>query len=112
MKTLRGLKISSIVNGIFCFFCIVFIICMILSHHFGTKVVAVIYVTATIGWMFNPMPIISFILCRRLYSMERCSPEARQIIGKKYIWIYIWPVISVLFYFAAMRCLVDFTGGV
>ena len=112
MKTLKALKITSILNGIYCFFCIIFAICLIINQYYHTDAIVAIGVIATFGWMLNPTPIISFIICLIFFLTERHSTEAKQTIGKKYIWIFIWPIITTLFYFIAMGFLIEFTGGV
>ena len=112
MKTLKALKITSILNGIFCFFCIIFVICLITNQYYHMEAIVAIGVIATFGWMLNPTPIISFIICFGFFLTERHSTEAKQIIGKKHIWIFVWPVITTVFYFIAMGFLVEITGGV
>lgn len=112
MKTLRSLKITSILNGIFCLFCVVFSICLTVNQIYDISAVKTIGVIAAFGWMLNPTPPVSFIINLVIFLDERHSPEARQLIGKKYIFIFIWPVITTLFYFAAMGFLTALTGGV
>ena len=112
MKTLKALKITSILNGIFCFFCITFVICLITNQYYHMDAIVAIGVIATFGWILNPTPIISFIICLIFFLTERHSTEAKQIIGKRRIWIFIWPVITTVFYFIAMGFLVEITGGV
>lgn len=112
MKTLKALKTTSILNGLFCFFCIVFVICLTTNQYYHMDIIVAIGVIATFGWMFNPTPIISFIVCFGYFLTERHSPEEKQRIGKKYIWIFIWSIVTTLFYFTAMGFLVAITGGV
>lgn len=82
MKTLKALKITSILNGIFCFFCIIFVICLITNQYYHMDAIVAIGVIATFGWMLNPTPIISFIICFGFFLTERHSTEAKQIIEK------------------------------
>jgi hypothetical protein len=44
--------------------------------------------------------------------VERRSPEARQVIGKKWIWIFVWPVILLVVYLTTGILSVALTGGV
>ena len=112
MKTLKALKITSILNSIFCFFCISFVICIITIQYYRTDVIVAIGVISTYGWMLNPTPIISFIICLKFFLNDRHSAEAKQIIGRKYIWIFVQLAIATVFYFIAMGFLVEITGGV
>ena len=117
MKTLKALKITSVLQIIFCIFCIASTVCFAISHYqciagdnwrtlFGIANI-LIY-----GWVANPVAPISFIICLVLFLVERKQPENRQLIGRKWIWIFIWPAITTLFYFAALMLTVAFTGGV
>ena len=110
MKTLKTLKITSILNGIFCFFCVAFVICLFINQHDSNNIVKIIGGISGIGWLINPTPLISFILCVGAFSDEHHCPDMRQIIGKKYLWIYIWPVITTLCYFATLGFLIELTG--
>ena len=74
--------------------------------------ITAIVVITTFGWILNPTPIISFIACLAFFLTKHHSTEAKQIIGKKYIWIFVWPAITTMFYFIAMGFLVEITGGV
>ena len=112
MKTLKALKITSILNGIYCFCCIVFAVCLTINQYYSVGAIEVIGVIATFGWLINPSPFVTLIINLVFFLVERCSPEAKQIIGKKYIWIFVWPVITTVFYFTSIGLLVDITGGV
>ena len=110
MKTLKSLKITTILNSIFCFCCITSVICLIVNQSYDMAAITAIYVIATIGWMINPSPTIMFIVNLVMFLVERRSANARQIIGKKYIWIFIWPVITILFFFVALGFFVEISG--
>ena len=112
MKTLKALKITSILNGIYCFCCIVFAVYLTIDQYYSVGAIEVIGVIATFGWLINPSPFVTLIINLVFFLVEWRSPEAKQIIGKKYIWIFVWPVITTLFYFVAMGFLVEITGGV
>ena len=112
IKTIKALKITSILNSIFCFCCITFVICLTVNQYYAMAAIKAIGVITTFGWMFNPTPIVLFVICLVFFLVERHSDEAKQKIGKKYIWIFLWPVITALFYFVAIGFLVEITGGV
>lgn len=118
MKTLKALKITSALQIIFCVFCIASTVCFGISRYQfltdsaswrSTFDIANILIY---GWVANPVAPISFVVCFVLFLIERKQPENRQVIGKKWIWIFVWPVVTVFFYFVALMLSVAFTGGV
>ena len=112
MKTLKALKIISILNGIFCFCCIASTGCMAINRFFDINIFFRIGDFLVITWIVNPIGIISFVICLTTFIVERASPEARQVIGKKWIWIFIWPVVTTVIYILSGVLFVAFTGGV
>lgn len=112
MKTLKALKITSILNGIFCFFCIASIVCVAINHHYDAYFFSGLGVLLSYGWIINPVGIISFILCLILYLTERKQPDHKQLIGRKWIWIFVWPIITTIFWLFGGGLFVIFTGGV
>ena len=116
MKTLKALKITSILNGIFCICCIMSLSCLAINRFFelGTfeNIIAIIGRIPLLCWIINPVGIVSFIVCFVLFLIERNNQEAKQKMGKKWIWIFLWPVITTVFYFTSIGLLVDITGGV
>lgn len=117
MKTLRALRITSILNSIFCLFCVASTVCFAISNYAITHnsdwvtpfEIANILIY---GWVANPVALISFIICIIFFLIERKQPENKQLIKKKWIWIFVWPIITTFFYFAALMLTVAFTGGV
>ena len=117
MKTTKALKITSVLNSIFCLFCIASTICFAIAHYqvladdqwrtFFSIANILIY-----GWVVNPVAPISFVVCIVLFLIERKQPESKQLIGKKWIWIFVWPVITTVLYLTAIVLTVAFTGGV
>ena len=117
MKTTKALKITSVLNSIFCLFCIASTICFAIAHYqvladdqwrtFFSIANILIY-----GWVVNPVAPISFVVCIVLFLIERKQPESKQLIGKKLIWIFAWPVITTVLYLTAIVLTVAFTGGV
>lgn len=112
MKTLRMLKITSILNGIFCFYCIVSNVCFAIYKYYDIYTAFGIGIILLYGWMLNPVGIITFIRGLAIYKEERKIPEAKRIIGLKWIWIFIWFIITVVFWFLGGVIFVYFTGGV
>ncbi len=112
MKIIKALKITSILNGIFCFFCIASTICFAINCYFNLRVFFDIANILVYGWIINPVGIISFIICLVLFLGERKHPEAKQAMEKKWVWIFIWPVITTVLYLTAAVLTVVFTGGV
>jgi len=112
MKTLKALKITSILNGIFCFLCIASTLCFAISHYFDLRAFFDVANTIVYGWIINPVGIVSFIICLVFFLAERKDQEAMQAVGKKWVWIFIWPVITTILYLAAGGLTVAFTGGI
>ena len=112
MKTLKALKITSIFNGIFCFFCIASTVCFAINRYFDIRAFFSVGMFLTYGWIINPIGIVSFIICLILFLTERKSPEAKQVIGMKCIWFFIWPIVTTVFYITAGGLMVVLTGGV
>ncbi len=117
MKTLKALKITSVLQIIFCLFCVASTVCFAISnyainHDSDWRTPFSIANILIYGWVANPVAPISFIICLVLFLVERKQPENRQLIGRKWIWIFIWPAITTLFYVAALMLSVALTGGV
>ena len=116
MKTLKALKITSILNGIFCLCCILFLACLAINRYCALgeieNVISTINRIFLWGWIINPIGIVSFIVCLTLFVVERRDQVAKQVIGLKWIWIFIWPIITTVLYFLSIGLMVDITGGV
>ena len=113
MKTLKALKITSILQMIFCLLCIASTICFALAHYSAEwRTPFRIANILVYGWLINPVAPISFVICLLLFLVERRQEENRQLIGRKWIWIIAWPIITTLFYFSTLILTIAFTGGV
>ena len=116
MKTLKALKITSILNSIFCLCCITSLTCLAINRYcaLGTfeNIITIIGGIPLLCWIINPVGIVSFTVCLVLFLIERKNQEAKQAMGKKWIWIFVWPVITTVFYFTSICLLVEITGGV
>ena len=112
MKTLLALRITTVLNSIFCFFCIASTVCFAIDHYYNFQGFFSAGIILTNGWIINPIGILSFIVCFHFYSTERKNQEAKSAMGKKWIWVFIWPVVTTVFYLTASGLMVAFTGGV
>ena len=112
MKTLKSIKITYMLNSIFCFFCIVSTVCFAIYEYFSFSIFFSIGMLSLIGWMVNPVGIISFITCLTTFIAERKQPQAKELIGKKWLWIFFWPIITTVFWLLGGGLFVEFTGGV
>ena len=112
MKTLKALKITSILNGIFCFFCVASTVCFAITRYYDSNLFFSIGNILICGWMINPIGIISFVICLPLFLAERKEQEARNAMGRKWIWVFVWPIITTLLYLVSSILTVAFTGGV
>ncbi len=112
MKTLKALKAITIWNCIFIFSCIISIICLAVNHYYNTNVLSLIGTLFVYGWMVNPIPLILCIRCLKLYLTERKNETTKQIIGWKWIWLFVWPIITTTLWWLGGGLFVKFTGGV
>ena len=87
MKTVKALKITSVLNSIFCLFCIASTICFAVNRYFDLRVFFDIANILVYGWVINPVAIISFVVCLVLFICEHKESEAKQVMGKKWVWI-------------------------
>ncbi len=112
MKTLKALKITSILNGIFCFFCVASTVCFAITRYYDSNLFFSIGNILLYGWMINPIGIISFVICLPIFLAEGKEQEARNAMGRKWIWVFVWPIITTLLYLVSSILTVAFTGGV
>ena len=112
MKTLKALKITSILQIIYCIYCFVPIICLIIGGGSPVSLLTDISILLFYFVAINPIAIISFIICLSYFLAERKKPEQKQLIGKKWIWIFIWPIVTTVFYITAGGLMAVLTGGV
>lgn len=112
MKTLKALKITSILSGVLCLSCIISIICFAVNHYYKSNFLSLIGTLFIYGWMVNPIPLILCVRCFKIYLTERKNEIARQTIGRKWIWIFILPVITTAFWMFGGGLFVVITGGV
>ena len=111
-KTLKALKTATIWNCIFCCSCILSTVCFALNHFYGISLFFSIGVLVMYGWIVNPFGIISCFRCLKVYLSEYKTPGSKQIIGRKWIWIFVWPIVTIAFWLIAGGLFIEFTGGV
>ena len=112
MKTLKALKAATIWSCIFCLSCIISIICFAVDHYYNTNILSLIGTFFLYGWVANPVPLISCIRCLKLYITELKNEKDKQIIGKKWTMIFVWPVITTAFWVFGGGLFAVITGGV
>jgi len=112
MKTLKALKITSILQIIYCVYCFVPIICLLIGGGSPVSLLTDISILLFYFVVINPIAIICFIICLSYFLSERKNPEQRQLIGKKWIWIFIWPIIATILYITSGGLFAHLTGGV
>ena len=112
LKTLKALKNVTIFNCIFCISWLVSIICLYVYNRYDVRVFLDIGVLSVYGWMVNPLGLIFCYRALKAYLSERKDPAYKQMIGKRWIWILIWPVITTVIWVIGGGLFVLFTGGV
>ena len=112
MKTLSTLKVAAKHNCVFCFFWIISIACLAIYEYYNVYTLFGIGVIAVYGWMVNPFAIISCFRCFKVYLTERKNPNYKQIIGIKWIWIFLFPIITTFLWLLGGVLFIEFTGGV
>lgn len=117
MKTLRLLKINSIIQPIYWFCCIAFSSCLIINEYCAinsiNNLITAIGTFFALCWLLGYIFIVpSFVLGLIFFLIERKSPDSRKIIGKKHILMFMLPVISGVLFMVALAFVVEFTGGV
>ncbi len=100
MKTLKALKITSIIQGIYCLYCLVITLLLIISFVANVNICLRIgtflfYSTVEISILIAPL---CFIANLTVFLKERICSDEKKIIGKKWIWIFIWPIITSIFF--------------
>ena len=112
MKTLKALKITSVLQIIYCIYCLIPVICLTISKGSPVSLLTDISILLFYFVVINPIAIISFIICLSYFLAERKKPEERQQIGKKWIWIFIWPIITTCFWTYSIMGFAWYVGGV
>lgn len=112
MKTGKAFEITSIINSIFCFICLGSTACLAIGYYCDLPVLTDIAYYFVYGWALYPVTLLMFVVCLVTYLVERKSPEAKQAIGKQWLWIFLWPLVTTGFLVFAVAELAWFMGGV
>ena len=79
MKTVKLLKITSVLQLIFCIFCISSTLCFAISRYYHSVLFFSIGIILTHIWIINPVAIISFLVClvlsKDINNKARCNPR-------------------------------------
>ena len=112
VKTIKWLKISIVLQGIFAFFCIASSLCFAINRYFNLDLFFKLGNILLPGWIVNPLGLISVVVGFIFFFSEKDNDENRKIIGKKWIWFIAFLVIDILLYLTSGVLTVAFTGGV
>lgn len=111
MKTLKTLKITSVLQGTYCAYCLISILLVFVGTRIGAAAlvnaaVSLYLLTFAAAIHIIPSHIIPYIVpvCAGIcffinlvcFVFERKSPEQRKFIGKKWIWIFVWPITVIV----------------
>lgn len=103
MGTRNSLKITSVIQIAFCIYYLISFLFVLIGTTLGPITLANIalfafYLFTAYSIMHVPVCFLINLLC---FLQERKNPEARKTIGKKWIWIFVWPVITTAFWILA-----------
>ena len=112
MKTLKALKITSLLQAFYCVYCFVPIIFLAIGDSSGMFVYSKIGMHLFELAVFVPIVPVSFIVCLCILISEIRSPEQSRIIGSKWLWIIAWPLITTTALIVSGMLLIYYTGGV
>ena len=112
MKTLKALKITSLLQAIYCVYCFVPIVFLAIGDSSGIFVYSKIGMHLFALAVFVPIVPVSFIVCLCILISEIRSAEQRRIIGSKWLWIIAWPLITTTALIVSGMLLIYYTGGV
>ena len=112
MKTRKALKAVLIWNCISCVFWTLTHICLIIHQHYNTPIFFSIAMLSVYGWMVNPFPILSCFRCLKIYLTERKNPKHKELIGKRWVWVLICPIITTVLWVVGGGLFAVMTGGV
>ncbi len=103
MKTLKSLKITSILQALYCIYCFVSTLLVVIGTTTSTVFLANIVLFLFYYFTVHSIMIapICFFINLSYFLHERNDPEQKKKIGKKSIWIFIWPIITTIFYLIA-----------
>ena len=110
--TLKCLKITGILQSIYCLCWVISIVFLALGDTTGMDLLTGIGIVICYLCMINPIGMISFALNLREYLADCKLPEEKARIGAKAVWIFLWLIITTAFWLFGGGAFVGFTGGV
>ena len=112
MKTLKALKITSIFQAIYCLYCFVPTFFLVLGDNTGVFTYTSIGILLFGFTVINPTVVASFCVNFSLFFAERRDLKQKKIIGIKWVWIFVWPVITTICFIITGLLFIKYTGGV
>ena len=112
MKTLKALRISSVFQAVYCFFCVLSSVLFLIYKSTDMDILVGLGVLAMYGWSINPVGPVTLAVGMVLFSGERKDPVQKERIGKKWLWFIAWFVIDTVLWVLAGGLMVGITGGV
>lgn len=112
MKTVKALKITSIFQIIYCLYCFVPVLFFVIGDNTGVRIYTELGIFLFGFTIINPTVITSFCVNISKFLSERNDPVQKKIIGLKWIWIVVWPLITTIFFIFSGLILIKYTGGV
>ena len=112
MKTLKSLKITSILQIIYCLYCFIPTIFLAIGDTTDNFTYTNIGIFLFCFTVINPTVIVSFCVNISIFLTERSKPEQKKIIGAKWVWIFVWPIITTIFFTISGLLFIKYTGGV
>ncbi len=103
MKTLKALKITGIIQGVYLSYCFITFIMIILGDmlnspvllQLGTKLIFPFFATIEMFACFIP---ICFFINLGFYLDDRKNAEQKALIGKKWVWIIVSPCLALILF--------------
>ena len=105
MKTTKALKTTSIIQIAFCVYYLLSFLLIVIGTNWGP--IALANIALFLFYFFTCYSIIIIPICFFInlgFFISDChNPEQKKLLGKKWIWIFVWPVITAACYF--LSCL-------
>ena len=103
MITSTSIKVTSILQIIYCLYCITSTLLIVIGVNNGPLIIAnlmlfLFYTVTAYSIIIAP---VCFLINLVFFLLECKDPEQKRLIGKKWIWIFVWPVISTVCYMIA-----------
>lgn len=102
MKTKKALILTSVFQVLYCNGCIGTVLGFALARYYHLSLFFTLAEVGLATLVFNPTGLICFIVCLCIWLKERKDPKAREDIGRRWIWIFLWLAITTVFYAASI----------